>query len=185
MRSREQSIARTVYVPHSWKGGQLMPESEPPVRLSFELSLFADYHQFYLQDEPASGDLSRSWDAEAMTRLLAVAPDVIGVRTARNMIVPVKVKILDSSPPDDFTFWDQVVEASINISSGRVVIAGCTDYFPDAMCIPVEPGIYRVRIYYGGLASISEDGLEGEDHYQVVLWPEKYSAPKILKKWSS
>jgi hypothetical protein len=77
------------------------------------------------------------------------------------------------------------VEASINISSGRVVIAGCTDYFPDAIRIPVEPGTYRVRIYYGGLASISEDGLEGEDHYQVVLWPEKYSAPKILKKLSS
>ena len=32
--------------------------------------------------------------------------------------------------------------------------------------------MYRARIYYGGLNSLSEDGLEGDDHYRVVLWPD-------------
>jgi hypothetical protein len=29
---------------------------------SFDLSLFADYFQFYIQDEAATGDLSDAWN---------------------------------------------------------------------------------------------------------------------------
>ena len=35
----------------------------------YEFKLFADYHQFYLQDEEAHGDLSNSWTATTNTRL--------------------------------------------------------------------------------------------------------------------
>ena len=56
--------------------------------------LFADYFQFYLQDDDQSfGDLSAAWTGEATERLLAVAPHVIGVGTARNMTVPVSVSV--------------------------------------------------------------------------------------------
>jgi len=55
----------------------------------FEYTLFADYFQFYLQDESAGGDLSNSWTQEAVDRLLAVAPGTLGVGTVRNMNVPV------------------------------------------------------------------------------------------------
>jgi hypothetical protein len=54
----------------------------------FEFKLFADYFQFYLQDERAGGDLSESWTQEAVDRLLATAPGTIGVGTVRNMDVP-------------------------------------------------------------------------------------------------
>jgi hypothetical protein len=59
----------------------------------FEFKLFADYFQFYLQDERAGGDLSESWTQEAVDRLLATAPGTIGVGTVRNMDVPVVVEI--------------------------------------------------------------------------------------------
>lgn len=59
------------------------------------------------------------------------------------------------------------------------------DYFPEAKHLPVSPGSYRVRVYYGGLNTLSADGLDGEDYYQVVLWPEKYRSPAVLKKWPS
>jgi hypothetical protein len=38
------------------------------------------------------------------------------------------------------------------------------------MRIKVNTGIYRARIYYGNLDEISEDGLEGEDFYEIHLW---------------
>jgi hypothetical protein len=72
----------------------------------FEFKLFADYFQFYLQDERAGGDLSESWTQEAVDRLLATAPGTIGVGTVRNMNVPVVVEIAEKPPDDDLMAWD-------------------------------------------------------------------------------
>jgi hypothetical protein len=45
----------------------------------FECELFADYFQFYLQDENASSDeLSNLWTQEAVNRLLTVGPGRMG-----------------------------------------------------------------------------------------------------------
>lgn len=150
----------------------------------YNYELFADYHQIYLQDAQAVGDLSDSWTAEASENYLAVAPGTIGIGTARDMTVPVKVEVRDAAPDDNYDAWDQVNKCSINVPSGRIIIAGCTDYFPDAERIEVAAGCYRARIYYGNLEALSEDGLEGDDHYRVVLWPGEPTEPKILKKKS-
>jgi hypothetical protein len=104
-----------------------------------EFNLFADYYQFYLQDENVSGDLSESWTQDAVDRLLAVAPGTIGVGTVRNMQVPVVVEIADGVPEDDLSVWDQVNECDLDSPSGKLVIAGCTDYLPDAARIELQP----------------------------------------------
>ncbi len=143
--------------------------------------LFADYHQFYLQDERVDGNLGDSWTQEATDRLLAMTDGTIGVGTVRNMTVPVDVEVLDAEPRDPFDEWDQINECSIDVKSGRIVVAGCTDYLPDAARIQVPPGMYRARIYYGKLDALSENGLEGEDHYRVVLWPGDETPPVVLK----
>lgn len=148
----------------------------------FEYKLFADYYQFYLQDQTAAGDLSESWTQEAVARLLAVAPGTIGVGTVRNMTVPVVVEVTDTEPNEDTTEWDQVNECSLEVQSSRIVVAGCTDYFPDAARIEVKPGFYRARVYYGGLNALSGDGLDGDDHYKVVLWPSVPAPLRVLKQ---
>lgn len=148
----------------------------------YHFDLFADYHQFYLQDEAVFGDLSESWTEKATDRLLAVAPGTIGVGTVRDMEVPVEVEVHDSEPTEGFDKWDHVNECSIDIRSGVVVIAGCTDYFPDAARICIPRGAYRARVFYGKLESLSNDGLEGDDHYRVVLWPGNHSATVVLKQ---
>jgi hypothetical protein len=150
--------------------------------MKFHYELFADYHQFYLQDEGASGNLSDAWTPAASERLLALAECTIGVGTVRSMTVPVTVEIVDAAPTDEWAVWDHVNECSIEIPSGRIVIAGCTDYFPDAARIELTPGCYRARVYYGGLKSLSEDGLSGEDHYEIVLWPGDPIEPRVLKQ---
>ncbi len=146
------------------------------------LTLFADYFQFYLQDERAKGDLSDSWTEQAVVDMLALAPGTIGVGTVRNMNVPVVVEILDEAPSENLDAWDHVTECSIEIPSGRLVVAGCTDYFPDAQRIDVAPGSYRARIFYGRLDGISPNGLDGDDHYKVSLWPHKSKNPSVLKR---
>lgn len=151
---------------------------------SFELALFADYFQFYIQDEAAKGDLSEAWSEEATGRLLAIAPGTVGIGTVRNMDVPVILEIREHEPEGDFSKWDLVVEASLDVASDRIVIAGCTDYFPDAKRIEVAPGNYRVRVSYGALDTLSEDGLSGDDHYRLQLWPASSTVVRILKQRS-
>jgi len=150
----------------------------------YQFDLFADYYQFYLQDEQAAGDLSNSWTEQAIKDRLALAPGTIGIGTARNTTVPVMVVIHSSAPDEENPArWSHINECSLDLPSGRIVVAGCTDYFPDASRIDVKPGQYRARIYYGGLDTISEDGLAGSDNYKIVLWPDSQIEYQVLKRY--
>jgi hypothetical protein len=149
---------------------------------TYTYRLFADYSQFYLQDEGAAGDLSDAWTDEAVADLVALAPGTIGVGTVRNTFVPVKVQIVPGPPPLDLDEWDHIVECDIDVPTGRLVIAGCTDYLPDAARIELDPGQYRARITYGGLDTLSENGLEGDDRYHLALWKASPGGKRILKR---
>jgi hypothetical protein len=139
--------------------------------MEHRFEIFADYFQFYLQDDDMRfGDLSNAWTDKAVERLLAVGPHVIGVGTARNMTVPVVVRTCEARPHIGDAGFERVNECTIQIDTGHLVIAGCTDYFPDAARIELRPGTYNALIGYIGLDTLSEDGLEGDDSYHVFLW---------------
>ncbi|MBR2649851.1 MAG: hypothetical protein IKD55_13475 [Sediminibacterium sp.] len=149
-----------------------------------KFELFADHFQFYIQDEKVNGDLSDSWTKKANDILLATTDGAFGVGTARNMNVPVTIKIFETEPEflNDVNSIDQINECDIEVSSGKIVIAGCTDYFPDAKRIELKNGIYRTRIYYANLDKLSEDGLDGDDFYEIHLWlTDKKQDLKIIK----
>ncbi|WCM89251.1 hypothetical protein [Acidovorax sp. NCPPB 3576] len=146
------------------------------------LEVFADYFQFYLQDEASEGSLSNAWDEVATHRMLAVSAGVVGIGTARNMNVPVTLEMLDSEPLCDPSSFDHVVEGSLVMKTGPLVVAGCTDYFPDAPRFDLRPGTFRVRLSVSGLGSLSPDGLEGEDHYLVQIWPGSPIEPVVFKQ---
>lgn len=147
-----------------------------------QLQLFADYHQFYLQDEAVNGDLSDAWSEAATQRMFAVASGVVGLGTARNTTVPVTLELLESAPPSDLASFDHVVEGSLEVVRGPLVVAGCTDYFPDAARFELAPGMYRVRLSASGLETLSPNGLDGEDHYLVQLWQAPFIEPTVLKQ---
>ncbi|ADB39256.1 hypothetical protein [Spirosoma linguale] len=149
------------------------------------LELFADYFQFYIQDEQVEGNLGDSWTQEAVDRLLAITKGTIGVGTARNMDVPVTIKIYDQEPSflsDEEGIIDLINETDLEIHSGKIVVSGCTDYFPDATRIETVKGLYRTRIYYGNLDKLSENGLDGEDFYEVHLWQSESPQKTVVIK---
>jgi hypothetical protein len=126
-------------------------------------------------------DLTDAWTEEAAERGLAVSSGAVGVGT-RNMTVPVVIETAEVMPEHALADWDRVVECGLVMRSDRLVVAGCTEYFPDAVRIPLERGEYRVRVFSGGLASLSNDGLEGDDHYLVVIWPGGADSPVVVLK---
>jgi hypothetical protein len=155
----------------------------------YNLELFADYFQFYLKDEQVPGDLSDQWTENAVKILLATAEGTIGVGTVRNMTVPVNIKIFETDPvllSDKQNIFDQINECDIEVSSGKIVVAGCTDYFKEAKRIELLNGIYRARIYYGNLDKLSEDGLDDEDFYEIHLWKTNMKTNlTVLRAWSN
>lgn len=142
-------------------------------------NLFADYFAFVIQDEEVNPDFSKSITDKTIEQMIIVLPGAISIGTARNTEVPVDVEVLTEAPIGDQESWDRVNECSISILSGKLVVMGGSDYFPEATRIEVKPGLYGIRVYYRGLNTLSEDELSGNDSYRVVLWP--ISAPLPLK----
>ncbi|TRZ45126.1 hypothetical protein [Robertkochia solimangrovi] len=150
----------------------------------FQSELFADYFQFNIQDEVVSGDLSKAWTEEAVERLLAINQGTIGIGTVRDMDVQIYLKIFDSEPElmIDSNAINHINECDLEMSSDNLVIAGSTDYFPEAKRIKIGKGLFRVRVYYSNLEKLSDDRLDGEDSYEIHLWPtDKRTGIKILK----
>lgn len=149
---------------------------------SHHIQLFADHFQFYLQDEVVPGNLSEAWNRTALHRMLAVSDGVVGISTARNTAVPITLELLDAAPNTNLTEFDHVAEASLVITNGPLVVAGCRDYFPDAPRFDVSSGTYKVRLSASGLRNLSEDGLNGDDHYLLQLWQAPFREPNTLKQ---
>lgn len=139
---------------------------------TLKLELFADYFQFYIQDDDVKfGDLSEAWSDKAVDDMIAVSEHGIGIGTARNMDVPVTVNIVDEPHDLNDGEWDRVNRRSIDCDTGRLVIAGCTDFFPDAHRVKLAPGRYNITVGYKDLKNLSEDGLDGTDSYHVFIAP--------------
>ncbi|WP_206238761.1 hypothetical protein [Novosphingobium terrae] len=148
----------------------------------YELSLFADYFQFYICDEERKTDTGTIWDQLTTDRMLAAGPDLVAVGTARNMTVPVTLEILHEQPSADVAAWDQVIECPLIVTSGTILALGCTDSMEDSQHFAVPPGDYAVRVSYANLDDHSEDGLDGNDHYRVQLWPGHVEQIHVIKR---
>ncbi|MDK4705855.1 MULTISPECIES: hypothetical protein [unclassified Rhizobium] len=140
-------------------------------KILYQGDLFADYFQIYLRDE-AHPDLPEDYTEEVIARRLAVGPNAIILHTARNTAVPVQIEWHDQRPATDLDIYQHVAEATLDCPSGQLVLAGLTDYEPDAPRLAVKAGLLGIRVCMSGIDTLSEDGLHGDDRYLVQLWPE-------------
>jgi len=145
-----------------------------------QYEIFADYFQFYLWDREMAREAPTDYSDEDTKRRIKTGPNVVVVQPVRNMNVPVELEILDAAPLDDFAGWDHVAEASLELPSGKLQLHECTGGPVDD--IDVAPGTYRVRAYYGRLGDLSLNGLDGNDHYRIVLWRAPSESIRVLKQ---
>ncbi|MGW1588292.1 hypothetical protein [Streptomyces sp. NPDC002386] len=155
-----------------------------------ELTLFADYFQIHVSDADSDGDLSDAWTGQAVADHLAVAQDALGIGTVVNVNVSVTVVVLPQEPSDDSAEFDHVVEASLDVPSGRLMVLGCTDYAPDAATFEVAPGWNRVRVSRSNLARAaqadvdSDESPETTEKIRIQVWAASESPATITKRWS-
>ena len=152
--------------------------------------VFADYHQFYVVDggswESRSLDTDTSnpefWSPEAFGRGLAVLPAVLGVGTASYGSVPVAVEVGYARPSLIEADFDRVVEASLNLASGSVLVIG--GRAPQRLTVDGLPaGWYRVVVCSSRLDLGVESGVGG-DRYALWMWPEPPAPTVALKRYT-
>lgn len=154
------------------------------VTVLYDGTLFADYFQIYLRDE-GHPDLPDDYTDRTLARRLTAGSYAIILHTVRNTTVPIRVEWHGQRPLPDIDAYQHVVEVSFECPSGQLVLAGLTDYEPTAPRLAVRAGPLGVRVNLAGLDTLSEDGLSGNDHYLVQLWPgADPESVDVLKAWS-
>lgn len=152
----------------------------------FEMIMFAEHYQFYAYDSGADpGELSIYWDDVAKEDMLLITDHILGIGTVRHLDVPVQVEFYPREPVDEpLDEYDQVVQCGMLIPSGKFVVSGATEDMYEAQRFDVAAGSYGLRVYYGGLDDVDEEGFEGEDFYKIALWPsQERPEARVLKLW--
>lgn len=65
--------------------------------------------------------------------------------------------------------WARINKTELECDTGRLVVAGCTDYFPDAFRMDVKPGTYDLLVGYRNLDVASPNATEGDDTYHIFI----------------
>lgn len=152
--------------------------------MKFDLNFTTEYGQFYINDINASGDTGSDdfWSNQAFEDKLAVEKEILGISIANDEgIVNCELEILDSkSLISDFSEFDHVVEASIEIKSGSLQVNDCP--FSEVILeTKIENGNYRARVYSGNLESAYSE--ERNDYYKIEIWKEAFSDRHVLKRY--
>ncbi len=84
----------------------------------------------------------------------------------------------------DLARWDHVVEGSLHLHSGHLLVSGIMDDQNKATAIAIEPATYRARVYSRGLeGAIEGESLDDTDFYRIALWPGDLAPPRVLKAY--
>lgn len=144
--------------------------------------VFADYFQILLLDRASSTDVSDAWDRHAVHDRAVAGGDVVAISTARNTHVPVTVGVYAARESVGLAAYDHAVECDLLLPSGVLLVAGPTDFLQAAEQLSVTPGRYRVLALLKGLSTVDDEGLEGADSYEFLLWPASEPAPLVVLK---
>ena len=150
-----------------------------------------EYNQFYLEDgkNENKGDSGSPdfWSEEAFHSRMALEKGIIGVGTQSYGNIKGEIEILEKANGNsDYSKYDHIVEAGIDIPSGELVILDCPNSNLESS-LKVAPGKYRVRVYSSNLASVKENDLPNEtdnDYYRIEIWPSDDMERKVLKQYT-
>ncbi|MFO1043473.1 MAG: competence protein ComJ [Planctomycetaceae bacterium] len=145
------------------------------------LKVFADYHQFYVQDGGINPPAPEDWTDEDIEQRCKVEENIVVVCPLRNRTVPVEVVLHQKEPACQPMDWDHIVECSLELPTGHLQVHECTGSAVLDWNVPA--GTYVVRLLYGGLETIDDSGMVGSDHYKVELWPGNPRQLKLVRSW--
>jgi hypothetical protein len=174
-----------------------------------DVLLFSDYHQIHVFDRDTAEDPSDLWglDDTQAAGYLAVGRQAVAIQTGVNGYVVVAVEVTDG-PPAVGTDAEIVLECSLRIDSGRVVLGSPTLPALDGPAFDVPAGWLRLRVSTAWLpdeerprvgtvaaGDLDEDSIplysrdqpafEVLNRVRLQFWPAVASGPALVRGWSA
>lgn len=145
------------------------------------LVIHADQRQFSLRDRTAWLPGDGGWSDEAvLSHRVAVEPSSLAVSTARSDLVEADLTVHAVEPALDGAA-EHIVARDVEVPSGRLTVAGPTDYPGHEHVLDLAPGRYRIRVSYveSGPPATTWNEHEYGAHYRYVLdlWPVTGAKP--------
>jgi hypothetical protein len=133
-----------------------------------------NYFQFYVMDgDSKTAEMNSSSSEELVRERIAEIPSGIAISTVSEYS-EIKVGLSGVSCPEEIDIdnnFDFFREACLNVPSGHLILASCPDgpVFGKFGDLDVDPGSYRLRVYYYGQNSRMNDGTSS-DSYELAFW---------------
>ncbi len=144
------------------------------------IEVFADFFQFYLWDRICLSPPVDMTDADLDNRIKE-GQNSVTIFTVRNMYVPVDIQVHNEDPGYNADQWEHIVECSVDFPTGQLEIVEGGNSDP-LLEFEVPGGNYRVRTFFTGLNTLSENGLDGDDKYHITLWPDSPASLRLIKQ---
>ncbi len=114
---------------------------------------------------------------------MAVEEGLLGISVAKYAELNVQVNI-HQQKKNIFRLqdYDYIVEASINVPSGLLLVLNCTG-MEKQLELTVTPGTYTVRSSSANLSAVQDD--EGKDFYVIDIYPSGKIGRTVIKKYET
>ncbi|MES2267588.1 MAG: hypothetical protein V4520_12560 [Bacteroidota bacterium] len=152
---------------------------------AFKLDFSTQYNQFYITSDKGNAALfdGLNWSDESYNDRLAAFENFLVVYPESYGHVNGELLILNSADEtSDFTTYDHVVEGGLNVGSGSLQILDCPNSATE-LEVQLEPGLYRVRIYFSNMAGYDSDEKESDDKCRIEIWPGNDFQINVLKRF--
>jgi hypothetical protein len=148
-------------------------------------TIFADYFQFIVQDEDSKDDFGALWNDAAVAMMVAAGETALSLGTLRNVEVPVELHVVEAPPELQLENFDHAVEGAFISPTGKIAVMGCTDFFPDASRLEIQPGTYCFIYLISGVRTIQTEWDPADDLYSLYIWPAERRELRLLKQVNS
>jgi hypothetical protein len=154
-------------------------------KMKYNLDFYTQYNNFDIcSDNNAISALSTSaFSDTAYNDRLYVLKNLLIVRTESYGHIKGELAILDSANSEiNYNKYDHIVEGGIEVKSGVLQVHDCP-FSTIKLEIKIKPGTYRVRIYCSNMVGFDNDEDEGNDFYEIEIWPDTNMERKVLKQY--
>lgn len=152
--------------------------------MNYHFILEGDHYQFYIEDEQCHVDTSHIWENDTKSLGVVSAHGLIGITTARfGGTLPVTLEVYSTCPQIEYELWERVVQCSIEVLSGSLVIWSPENDWSTAPRIMLEKRTYSILVCFDKVNSIQDEfAFTGEDTYHLMFWPGIYMPPTLIYK---
>jgi hypothetical protein len=151
-------------------------------------SFRTSFGQFHLIDDESYPDPSEVWTEETCKNRLATTDGFVGIGTLEGYAdVEVTIVVGKRCPESKITTCDHVVECSLEIKSGRLLVVPCAS-LDETQGVNLDPGWYRLCILCDWTDTTTveyerrRDRERRRERYIVYIWPSEYATERVRKR---